>query len=108
MRLSENTTSSVPPDVITTTKSKTSSDDAKYVVVPIIVIIVIMLASVLVYYLLKQRKLIKLRREIQSFYEFDSEEQEWESLNSYRHPNYSDDLTDSSRSRLSKSSTTNL
>lgn len=36
----------------------------------------------------RQRRLDTLRQNLLVMYEFDSNEQEWESLNSQEHPNY--------------------
>ncbi|KAK9892521.1 hypothetical protein WA026_020506 [Henosepilachna vigintioctopunctata] len=67
-----------------------SHDDAKYLIAPIVVIAVVVLLSILVYFMLKMKRIQKIRLNTLNLYEFDSNEQEWESLtNSWDfYPNY--------------------
>ncbi|XP_056648441.1 uncharacterized protein LOC130901592 [Diorhabda carinulata] len=68
-------------------------DDSKYLIVPLVVIIFVMILSLLVYFMAKRRRLDTLRKNILSMYEFDSNEQEWESLtNSSEYPHYTNEM----------------
>ncbi|XP_044763565.1 uncharacterized protein LOC123320325 [Coccinella septempunctata] len=73
----------------TTVPNIVTHNDAKYLIVPLLVIVLIVLLSILVYYLLKMRRNRKFRLNVLTLYEFDSREQEWESLSeSVEYPNY--------------------
>ncbi|CAH1970415.1 unnamed protein product [Acanthoscelides obtectus] len=87
--LSENYTT---PTAITTTEAPYVPDDAKYLIAPLVVMVLVMILSILVYLMARRRRMISLRRNILSLYDFDSHEQEWESLtNSNEYPTYTND-----------------
>ncbi|CAG9861053.1 unnamed protein product [Phyllotreta striolata] len=73
------------------------ADDSKYLVVPLVVIVFVIILTLLVYLMAKRRKYIILKKNILSLYEFDANEQEWESLtNSYdQYHNYTNEATSS-------------
>ncbi|KAJ3651175.1 hypothetical protein Zmor_017231 [Zophobas morio] len=65
--------------------------DYKFLIVPLVVVFVILVLSALVYLMARRkRRLDVLRHSLMVLYEFDSNEQEWESLNSYDNPNYTE------------------
>ncbi|KAL3272007.1 hypothetical protein HHI36_022474 [Cryptolaemus montrouzieri] len=87
MNISE-TATEISPN--TTVPTNVEHNDAKYLIAPLVVIVVVVLLSILVYFMLKMKKIQKIRLNTLSLYEFDSNEQEWESLtNSFDfYPNY--------------------
>ncbi|XP_044261039.1 uncharacterized protein LOC123009010 [Tribolium madens] len=78
----------------TTTTSTGAPDvaphrDYKFLIVPLVVVFLILLLSALVYLMARRkRRLDRLRHSLMVLYEFDSNEHEWESLNSSDNPNY--------------------
>ncbi|KAJ8953871.1 hypothetical protein NQ314_007187 [Rhamnusium bicolor] len=78
---------------ITTTKEPVKTDDVKYLIIPLVVIALVMLLSVLVYLMAKRRRMNNLRNTIIRMYDFDSNEQEWESLTSNEYPYYNTVVT---------------
>ncbi|KAF7283685.1 hypothetical protein GWI33_023181 [Rhynchophorus ferrugineus] len=92
-----NGTTEIPPVTI---------DDSVYIIVPLLVIIGILVLSFLVYLMLRRRRMTRIRREIAKLYEFDSNDQEWDSLNSYEIPSYNS--LDYTATLESQRNTTNL
>ncbi|KAG5894179.1 hypothetical protein JTB14_037751 [Gonioctena quinquepunctata] len=76
----------------TSTTQKPVPDDSKYLIVPLVVIVLVMILSILVYFMARRRRMIKLRQNILSLYEFDSHEQEWEPLSSNEYTYYTNDV----------------
>ncbi|GJQ76603.1 hypothetical protein Trydic_g15466 [Trypoxylus dichotomus] len=71
---------------ITTTEATTETnnvDELIYLIAPIVIIVVIILLSALIYLMARKRKIDKLRINLLALYDFDSNEQEWESFNAY-------------------------
>ncbi|KAK9736851.1 hypothetical protein QE152_g11227 [Popillia japonica] len=68
---------------ITTTEFPidTNANEEIYLIAPIVIIVVIVLFSALVYLMARKRKIENLRVNLLALYDFDSNEQEWESLN---------------------------
>ncbi|KAL1501475.1 hypothetical protein ABEB36_006790 [Hypothenemus hampei] len=88
MVIFEETTTELFPNVTTTVTPSFHGDDAKYLIVPLVVIVLVMLLSLLVYCMAKQRRMNRLRQDVARLYHFDENDLEWQSLNSYDHPNY--------------------
>ncbi|KAJ8916058.1 hypothetical protein NQ315_010926 [Exocentrus adspersus] len=83
-------------ETISTTEEPFEADDSKYIIIPLVVIVLVMLLSVLVYLMARRRKIDRLRRNILKLYDFDSNEQEWESLTNNEYPSYSNGLVTTS------------
>ncbi|KAF5293073.1 hypothetical protein FQR65_LT11065 [Abscondita terminalis] len=60
---------------------KEASQDSRFLIIPLVVVVIIMLLSALVYLMAKKKRLDLVRENLMQLYEFDSYEQEWESLN---------------------------
>lgn len=75
---------------VTTTEvpTKTNVNELIYLIAPIVIIVVIILFSALVYLMARKRRIDKLRVNLLALYDFDSNEQEWESLNIYDNRQY--------------------
>ncbi|KAK5638043.1 hypothetical protein RI129_012338 [Pyrocoelia pectoralis] len=64
-------------------------EDSRFLIIPLLVIIFIMLLSALVYLMAKKKRLDSVRENLMQLYEFDSNENEWESFHqSYNEQNY--------------------
>ncbi|XP_018333710.1 uncharacterized protein LOC108742868 [Agrilus planipennis] len=68
-----NDTTTIPPQ-----PEPILEEDIKFLIIPLVVIIVVIILSALVYLMVKRKQEEIIHRNIMKLYEFDSNEQEWE------------------------------